>query len=95
MTPEELQQFELLKREVQDLKSLILKDNFSDLQIFRKKTEFKGDTTITKADITNLNDLTQTGGTAVIADGVHTVSIGAGGGSITVQTKNGVITAIS
>jgi hypothetical protein len=43
MTPEELQQFNELKKEVEELKSFVHKDEYSDLKIFRKKVQFKSD----------------------------------------------------
>jgi hypothetical protein len=90
MTPQELQEFQNLKKEVADLKSLFYKDNYSDLEVFRKKVEFKSD-----VKLANIDTLTKTGGTNVIADGNTTINIGAGGGSITITTKNGIITAIT
>jgi len=38
---------------------------------------------------------TKTGGTAVIADGNHTITIPDGGGSATIVTKGGIITSIT
>ena len=91
MTNEQLQlQIDKLTKELQDLKNLYFKDNFSDLEIFRKKVQFRAD-----VDLDNINKITKTGGTDVIADGNHTINIGADGGSITITSKNGVITAIS
>jgi len=95
MTDDTQEKINKLEREINELKSLFYKDNYSNLQVFRKKTELKGDATISKANITDLNDLTTTGGTAVIADGQHDVVIGVGGGTIHITTKNGVITAIT
>ena len=91
MTNEQLQlQIDNLTKELQDLKNLYFKDNFSNLEVFRKQVQFKAN-----VDLDNINKITKTGGTAVIADGNHTKNIGAGGGSITITSKNGVITAIS
>lgn len=45
MTPEEIQQFNDLKKEVETLKQLFYKDNYSDLEVFRKKVLFKSDAT--------------------------------------------------
>jgi hypothetical protein len=79
-----------LKIDIEELKRLLYKDNFSNLEIFRKKVEFKAN-----VDLDNINKITKTGGTAPIADGSTIVNIGALGGSITITTKNGIITAIS
>jgi hypothetical protein len=95
MTPEDQLQFDKLKQEIDNLKQLLLKDEYSNLKVFRKQVEFKNDIIVTKVDISNINDLNQTGGTAVIADGNHTVNIGVGGGSITIVTKNGIVTSIT
>jgi len=43
MTPEEIIQFNNLKREVAELKDLFYKDKYSDLEVFRKKVQFKSD----------------------------------------------------
>ena len=79
-----------LRKELDDLKGLFFKDNYSNLEVFRKKVQFKAD-----VDLNNLNDLISTGGTAVIADGNHVVAIPDGGGNITIVTKNGIITSIT
>jgi hypothetical protein len=91
MTNEELkQELDITNRKLEDLKQMFLKDNFPALQIFRKKLEFKDDITID-----NVDTITATDGTATISNGNHTINIGVGGGSITITTKNGIITAIS
>lgn len=90
MTPEEQLQFDNLKREVEELKSLFYKDNFTNLQIFRKQVEFKSDITIA-----NIDSITKTSGVAPISDDNHVVNIPDGGGSITITTKNGIVTAIT
>jgi hypothetical protein len=41
MTPEDQLQFDNLKKEIEDLKNLFYKNNFSDLQVFSKKVQFK------------------------------------------------------
>ena len=41
MTPEELQLITDLKKEVETLKSLFYQNNYSDLQVFTKKVQFK------------------------------------------------------
>lgn len=87
MTPEDQLQFDNLKRELQDLKNLFFKDNFSDLEIFRKKVQFNAGLDIKLID--------KTADTAPIADGNHAVSIPVGGGTITIATKNGIITNIT
>jgi hypothetical protein len=90
MTPEEILQFDNLKREVENLKALFYKDNYSNLEVFRKKVEFKAN-----IKIADIDAITKTGGTATIADGNHAVSIPVGGGTITIVTKNGLITNIT
>lgn len=100
MTNEELQrQIERLERELNNLKSLFYKDNYSNLQVFKKNVEFKGDVSlndliIADADITNISDLDKTGGTNVVADSTYTFNI-ASHTIISISTKNGIITAIS
>lgn len=90
MTNEQLQeQINRLQRELNDLKGLFYKDNYSNLEVFRKKVEFKSDVTIENISVN------KTGGTNVIADDNHAVVIGAGGGTITITTKNGIITNIT
>ena len=42
MTSDEQNQFDLLKQEVETLKSLFYKNNFSDLQVFTKRAQFNG-----------------------------------------------------
>ena len=91
--------YEQLKRRVDELEKLFFKDNFSDLEIFRKKVQFKSDVTmdaLTLASLTatNLVSLTKTGGTNVIADNTYTFNTGSHT-QIAISTKNGVITAIT
>ena len=100
MTNEELQeQVNKLERELNELKSLFYKDNYSNLQVFKKDIEFKGNVNVSKltiedADITDISDLDTTGGTAVIADGTATFNTGSHT-TISITTKNGIVTAIS
>jgi hypothetical protein len=87
-TTEELQtKIEKLERELNELKGLFYKDSYSNLEIFRKKVQFKGGIAIT--------DIEETGGTAPIADGDHVVTIPDGGGNITIVTINGIVTSIT
>lgn len=102
MTPQELQEFNNLKKEVADLKALFFKDSYSNLEVFKKKVLFKssvemaGSISITdSASIADVDSITTTGGTAVIADGNHSKSIPDAGGTITITTKNGIITNIT
>jgi len=91
MTNEELQiKVDKLERELNELKMLFYKDNYSNLEVFRKQIQFKAD-----IDMANINKITKTAGTAPIVDGNKTINIGDGGGSITISTKNGIITAIT
>lgn len=47
MTEQEMTiKIQQLEKELNDLKGLFFKDNFSDLDIFRKKVEFKSDVTL-------------------------------------------------
>jgi len=87
MTLQELQDFNNLKKEVETLKSLFYKDNYSNLEVFRKQVQFLADM--------DIKTISKTNGIAPIADGNHTVNIGEGGGSITITSKNGIITAIT
>ena len=79
-----------LTQELETLKRLFYKDSYSDLEVFRKQVQFKAN-----VDMGNINTITKTGGTDPIGDGGHTVSIPVGGGSVTITTKNGIITNIS
>jgi hypothetical protein len=89
-----------LRTQVQDLQDKVYHLNdlffrifFIDKAVFQNpayfngKTYFKGDTDITK--------IIKTAGTAPIADGSKVVTIPVGGGSITITTKNGIITNIT
>lgn len=79
-------EIEKLKEEIDTLKKLIYKDNYSDLQIFTKKVQFKSNVNID-------GKLTQTGITP-IADGSYTF-IKATHSTLEITTKNGIVTNIA
>lgn len=101
MTQEEINQ--QLYKEVAELKDKL--DRFLDIyyrihsidkDIFPNPVYFNGLSFLNgNATIKNLLSLQATGGTAPIADGNHTIGIPEGGGDITIQTKNGIITQIT
>jgi hypothetical protein len=78
------------------LVDIFYRQHFIDKDVFSNPVYFNGNT-IFKGKITaeEILKLTKTGGTAVIADGTHTVSIPVGGGSVNIITKNGIITSIT
>lgn len=90
-------ELDLRDRRIKELEDKINKSSLTSV------VEFKPVTKTDKAYINRIvnlvlvDDITasKTGGTAVIADGNHTVTIPDGGGNITITSKGGIITAIS
>lgn len=101
MTEEERIQFNNLKIELEELKSFVYKDKFSNLEIFRKQVEFlatcifKGTVDLSIGTLSDVTTISKTGGIAPISNGGHSVSIPAGGGSFNINTLNGIITSIT
>jgi hypothetical protein len=86
--------YEQLKRRVDELEKLFFKDNFTDLEIFRKKVEFKSGVDMESLTLTDLASLTKSNGANVIADNVYTFNTGSNT-QLSITTKNGVIIAIT
>ena len=78
-----------IEKQLKDLKDFVYKDEYPILKIFRKDVNFKKDVTLSNLKVLNL-----TAGSAVVADGTTTFNK-VTNNSISITTKNGIVTAIS